>query len=178
MKGPTHILGAVSVGAVLANYFDTPFSSLPWVVIVISSILPDIDEPSSTISNPSKFIKKGIPRPILEFLDLVVWIIALPIRLFTSHRGVTHSLLITLLLSGLIFNICKSYLIWFFLGYFSHLFLDFLTPMGIPIFWPISDKKFSLKLIKTGSIPEFFLAAFFGVILVLACLNELHIWGV
>ncbi len=44
--------------------------------------------------------------------------------------------------------------LWFiFYGYIVHLFGDFLTKEGIPLFWPIKQ-KFGLKLFRTNSITE------------------------
>jgi membrane-bound metal-dependent hydrolase YbcI (DUF457 family) len=45
-------------------------------------------------------------------------------------------------------------------GWFSHIAADSLTPMGIPLFWPLSDEKISL-------LPDSLLAPvrFFVVIL-------------
>lgn len=37
-----------------------------------------------------------------------------------------------------------------FLGYTNHLFLDSLTIRGIPLFYPFSDKKYSLMRLKSG----------------------------
>ena len=71
------------------------------------------------------------------------------------HRGLTHSLLITLAFGvvGIIYGFVsrkKSFLFWaglFLAAYGSHLLLDWLAldtgpPIGIPLFWPFSDAYF------------------------------------
>lgn len=41
-------------------------------------------------------------------------------------------------------------MVGFFVGYLSHLFLDALTVAGVPLFAPISQKKYRLLKLKTG----------------------------
>jgi inner membrane protein len=65
-----------------------------------------------------------------------------------------HSLLFCFFLSFLLFLIDKVSAFGFFVGYLSHLFLDFLTKEGIFIFWPVFNKKISLLKLKTGGILE------------------------
>lgn len=71
------------------------------------------------------------------------------------HRGLTHSLLITLAIGGvgIMYGLAcrkKSFLFWgtlFLAAYGSHLLLDWLAldtgpPIGIPLFWPFSEVDF------------------------------------
>lgn len=56
-----------------------------------------------------------------------------------------------------------------FIGELSHLFLDYLTKGGIPLFYPFSKRKFSLNLTVTGSkletlIRSILIAVFFVLI--------------
>jgi inner membrane protein len=68
------------------------------------------------------------------------------------HRTFTHSL-IFLLFTTIIINIFNKEIsvIWF-ASYSSHLFLDSLTRSGIPLFIPIKNKRYGLKLFLTGGI--------------------------
>jgi inner membrane protein len=89
-----------------------------------------------------------------------------------KHRKLSHSLLAILIISFLlkqielltnISNIC------FFgtIGYSSHLFLgDLFTKSGIPLFYPISEKKFSLGFLRVGGSLSNFLEIIFVIFLV------------
>lgn len=89
--------------------------------------------------------------------------------LLGGHRLISHSLLgFTLagLLARLILNAISSFLIvdmqlvWsaFMIGYGSHLFMDFITKEGLPLFFPIpwnfGFPPFKFLRFKTGSITE------------------------
>ncbi|WP_367680425.1 metal-dependent hydrolase [Candidatus Fukatsuia anoeciicola] len=92
---------------------------------LLTSLLPDIDHPSSIIGQQLK------------------WISLFMAKLF-GHRGFTHSLLAVF--SSIILIRSDIFTYWFFLpddvlhamiiGYFSHLLADMLTPAGIPLLWP------------------------------------------
>jgi len=86
-----------------------------------SSLLPDIDIPTSGIGRPF--------FPIAQRLNRLV-----------GHRTVTHSLLGLLLFALLLLPV---YLLWhrglalaILLGYASHIFLDQVNVMGVDLFWP------------------------------------------
>ncbi|WP_456455377.1 metal-dependent hydrolase [Thermovibrio sp.] len=142
MTAGTHVIGAI----VFASFLN-----LPLLPSVIGSLLPDID------------LKKGLPKFRQNR------------TLFNSHRGITHHLFILpflLILSVYVkdyFNESLGrYLLSFTVGYASHLFLDALTPLGIPYklsYYP----RLSLKLFKTGKFGEVF------VILVLIALLILEV---
>jgi len=70
----------------------------------------------------------------------------------TFHRTFTHSL-IFLLFTTLIINIFSKEiaLIWF-VSYSSHLVLDSMTRSGIPLFMPLKNKRYGLRLFLTGGI--------------------------
>lgn len=86
---------------------------LIWVGTV-ASLLPDTDTRKSLMGR---------------------WI---PVWLFTKHRGFTHSFLGLCVCTFLCFLCVQSVAIAssFFVGYFSHLALDWLTPRGIQWKWP------------------------------------------
>jgi inner membrane protein len=69
-----------------------------------------------------------------------------PLWLICKHRGFTHSLLglfiFTFVIAGIECNI--ETVVCFAVGYFSHLILDWTTPMGIPWRWP-KRKMYSLR---------------------------------
>ena len=79
-----------------------------------------------------------------------------------SHRGITHhfSIPLALLVLSLVYSDFSFIFISLSLGYFSHLFADALTPTGIPFFFSYYP-RFSLKIVKTGSLLEFLLVICF-----------------
>lgn len=92
-----------------------------------SALLPDLDHPNSLLG-------RRLP-----------WISGPLSRLF-GHRGCTHSLLAVgvgvwglaqFQGPGLISVAAKDALI---IGYLSHLLGDWLTPAGIPLFWPLRQR--------------------------------------
>ncbi|MDO7203025.1 metal-dependent hydrolase [Paraclostridium bifermentans] len=60
------------------------------------------------------------------------------------------------------------------IGYASHLFLgDLFTKSGIPLFYPISEKKFSLGFLRVGGRLSNILEILFILILILCILLTL-----
>lgn len=96
-----------------------------------------------------------------------------------KHRKLSHSLLAIFIISFLlkqielitdISNLC------FFgtIGYSSHLFLgDLFTKSGIPLFYPLSEKKFSLGSLRVGGSLSNILEVIFVIILVFLILLTL-----
>ena len=85
-------------------------------VVLIASILPDIDSGFST------FGRKGIFRPV-QFLS--------------KHRGIFHSFTFCILVSILLAFYIPILAFSFFLGYALHLLADSWTIEGIKPFWPL-----------------------------------------
>lgn len=98
-----------------------------WHIIpaaLLTSLLPDIDHPRSVLGR--RFY----------------WI-SVPIARIFGHRGFTHSILAILCGIGFfrlaLFSSCSvptDSLQAMIIGYFSHLFADMLTPVGVPLLWP------------------------------------------
>jgi len=103
-----------------------------FLVVLISSLIPDIDSPNSTLGRHKVF------RPLQ-------WV--------SEHRGVFHSLTL-----GVVFALILA-LIWpilafpFFLGYAAHLLSDSFTKDGITPFWPW--KRNTRGPIRTGGASEY-----------------------
>lgn len=101
----------------------------------LASLLPDIDSPSSYVSNKI---------PVLPEV----------IRLLSGHRGFFHSITAAVIISVLCFIYAgKNFAIAAGAGYLTHLAGDMLTCSGISLFWPFR-KKISIPLVKTGGILE------------------------
>ena len=120
----THLL----VGLFFALLFlPTEDKFIFLAIVLISSIIPDID------SRFSKIGKKKTFR-ILQF--------------FVRHRGIVHSFTLLLIVSFIFVFIYPNFILPFFLGYGSHLLIDGLTRQGIRPFYPL---RFKIKgVIRTG----------------------------
>ncbi len=95
------------------------------ILCMFATLLPDIDKKCSIL---------GRFNPLAKYI---------------KHRGITHHPLIILVISVLL---SKYHLETpFFFGALSHLFLDSLTPMGIPL-W--NKHRLHLAYIPTGSMGE------------------------
>ena len=104
------------------------------------SLLPDIDHPTSSASK--KFSLLSIPYRILQFLFGKFK----ATKHFVGHRGITHSLIFAVIPLILMFFVFENYwikvgLLGMSVGIFSHLIMDMLTPMGVPLFLPLSRRK-------------------------------------
>lgn len=73
------------------------------------------------------------------------------------HRGSTHSLAGSALLSGAIAVLMYlmfpgsdliNIFLWTYIGSLSHIFFDCLNSYGVRLLWPISRRKFSLSILK------------------------------
>ncbi len=118
---------------------------LIFILILIGSILPDIDEHKSKAAQLS-----GIIGKIVSF--------------FAKHRGIFHSFLFPFIVCGMLAYFWHyPYSLAFFIGYFVHLLADALTPMGIPIFFPFSDWRIRGP-IRVGTWMEWIL---FGILVLL-----------
>lgn len=88
-------------------------------VVLISSLLPDIDSSFSYMG------KRSIFRPL---------------QLFVKHRGVIHSFSLCILISLLFAFYIPVLALPFFLGYSFHLLLDSFSVDGIRPFWPFKKE--------------------------------------
>jgi inner membrane protein len=137
------------MGAVLA-----PNAGVAAVVGGIAALLPDVDEPTSTL---------GSKIPVLSAI----------FRLVFGHRGITHTAIFAVLVSCLAWPLSGYFglspakcALTLFLSVLSHVALDSLTPHGTEALWPVK-KRFSGP-IHTGSVLEWPVAAFLGGLLWLA----------
>ncbi|MBI4983562.1 metal-dependent hydrolase [Candidatus Woesearchaeota archaeon] len=130
----THLLlGIVIFLLVTPLLVGNPLIAL--LLVLLGSILPDIDEYHSKINQWS-----GIFGKLISVLS--------------KHRGIFHSLMGAMLV-GLLLGYLWSwnYALALLLGYLSHLIGDLLTPFGIALLYPFS--KFKLHgPVKTGGILE------------------------
>ena len=97
------------------------------------------------------------------------------IDLIFSHRGLFHTPILYIIIWGLLtFQIANPYygflLNAIFIGIASHLILDALNPTGIPLFFPLENKRRHFANIKTGSWAETLVFGTLFVCLTMLCL--------
>lgn len=138
----THIAFAFFLSMLFISILSPKNQILFLVIVLITSLLPDIDHPKS---------KLGKHLKVIGFLF--------------EHRGFFHSLLFLGIVYIVLFYYFPGniYFIPFVIGYTSHLFLDGLTRKGIMPFHPFSRMRFH-GFVHTGS----FLEKIFLILLVLA----------
>lgn len=174
MKGKTHAgLGVVTFLSVY-NSLPGKFNYIGMMVVILASVLPDIDHPKSIINKyilPFKnkatkvtlYMCLGIiilwydylytKQPAFKALGVSFMVIAV-----SSHRnGLTHSLsgmIIFSFIAGYIGNMYNiHYLVYYFMiGYGTHLLCDMATNRGVPLLYPFRNKKVKLPITyKTNS---------------------------
>lgn len=70
------------------------------------------------------------------------------IKLKLKHRGITHTLITSIVVSGITYLLTFSFpiSIGLLIGYVSHLIGDMFTVSGVPILAPFSKKKFRFPI--------------------------------
>ncbi|MBU0472447.1 MAG: metal-dependent hydrolase, partial [Nanoarchaeota archaeon] len=117
MIGRTHILFSLFIFLLIKIFFEPSNQLLLILMLVVGSLISDIDKSSSIIGRHVKFFS-----------------------LFFKHRGFFHSFYAMMFLSlvvYLLFGFSPS--LFFFVGFLSHLLLDSLTKQGVAFF--LIDKK-------------------------------------
>lgn len=159
MNFKTHVIGGLSAGVIANDWMihhtssatDTAhillLSSAFIAGSVLGSLLPDIDHRGSFIGRRAK-------------------IISTPLSMVASHRGITHTPLLLMALLSIMLFVSHSFLTGFAsvlfsylsigigIGIASHILLDSLTKGGVPLLYPLSNKKFSFLPLKTGGVFE------------------------
>lgn len=113
MIAPTHAALALGVGFLLK------LEGMPLHLMVVGSLMPDIDHPQS-------FIGKILQPLALWFHD------------YFGHRKFIHSLILWCGIAFLIWSICPT-LRWLAIGAITHCILDCLSPQGVQLFTPFSS---------------------------------------
>jgi membrane-bound metal-dependent hydrolase YbcI (DUF457 family) len=125
----THLAIGIFAMAFFLPYVNHKLIFIP--VVLIASILPDIDSGFST------FGKKGLFRPL---------------QVLSKHRGLFHSFTLCIGVS-IVFALYLPVLAFaFFLGYALHLLADSWTVEGIKPFWPF--KPILKGAVRVGGIVE------------------------
>ena len=122
MQGKTHLAFGMLIAALLTlvTHFNMLHKFLFFAMIVIGSVLPDIDTPKSYVGKRVKL------NPAVLF----------------GHRTLFHSftIVVVLFIAFLFAKQARLLLGGLLIGYVSHLLLDALTLQGIVLFWPFKAK--------------------------------------
>ncbi len=119
----THILLGVGLFLIVNDFISFENQALALLLVLLGSILPDIDSRYSKINRWS-----GIVGIFVTF--------------FFKHRGIFHSLVfhfILALIAGYFFGFI--YALALFIGYSAHLIGDALTRGGVKFLYPFSNFK-------------------------------------
>lgn len=143
MDGKTHRLGGIAssvvTGAILVameNPLDLFSAGLLIQGGAFGGIIADIDHPGSIVSRKLPWLSKIVTS-------------------FTKHRGITHTLLTSIVLTGGLSALttllpeplryyAMFWIIGVFVGYLSHLCLDMITRAGVKLLYPISNYSFRI----------------------------------
>lgn len=117
-------------------------------VVVIASILPDIDHPESMLGRHVKIV--SIPLSVLQGDKSF-----LPWSEDSHSRGITHSIWMVAACFYIFNSDSNPYFIALAFGIIAHLIGDALTPAGIRLFWPLPTKFRSPIRFQTGGFVEY-----------------------
>ena len=139
----THLMFGVVTFILLSPVFSGGNEIIFLGLVLLGSILPDIDDGKSKIKKAS-----GVLGSIISFIF--------------KHRGIFHSLVMVIALFVALSLWSTYYAFGLCIGYLSHLLSDALTPMGVKFLYPISHWKLRGP-IKVGSIGEW--VVLFGLVI-------------
>lgn len=146
MRGRTHaVCGVITMAAITAATANSlnigAYHLMPAVGLVLAgpgSYGPDIDHHATSLGHKHPFISRHL-----------------------THRGITHTLLVPAILVGIIY-LCFTYnvtiipdlLFGYLVGWIVHIIADMFNTTGVPILWPLTNKKISLGPFVTGTWHE------------------------
>lgn len=157
MTGKVHTICGVSVAVATTICFPelhimsaTIYPAIGIVAAVPGSLLPDIDIERSKLGSKHKWLSKHL-----------------------THRGITHTLLVPMIIFGLFFllqavPIIPSLLFGFEIGYLAHILADMFNKKGVPILWPFTKAKLHIACVKTASTPQQVVFIIFWEVVLLA----------
>lgn len=138
MMGATHAVIGITIGMVAATSAGLPPTQVLFLggVAALSALVPDVDHPAGIIRR-----RLGAGGHIAFF-----WL---------GHRGITHTLIAWAVMSAVTLYFLPSNVAFAFsCGYASHLLADMLTRSGVPLVYPLTDYRYSLRLMRTGGLFE------------------------
>ena len=148
MRGKSHLItGIVSGTASAVMFFDGNISKSIAIAgaATLTSLIPDIDLPASTVGKKVKLIAKIINKMFghRTITHAPIWLIPLFLLYLKTPELMTgYSEVVVQIVQGLLFG--------YMIGFFTHLFGDLLTKGGIPFCYPFSKKRFRLSWSESG----------------------------
>lgn len=149
MMGVTHATNTAAVLSIplLFGYqFNLTYATLA-ALVILGSLVPDIDEPDSTIGKR-------------------LMILSYPIHFLFGHRTITHNAIFISFLCGLSYMYNNIYCLAITIGMFIHILQDSMTYQGIKgCFFPIGKYNYNFVLLPrifrfaVGSGTEFLILA-------------------
>ena len=131
MKVKSHLAVGTLVGIGAVGVHDlTRLQVLMLAAVIIGSVIPDVD---LTLTG-FKYEK---------FKD----------RTFLSHRGITHHVLLPIVIALLGFIFSRPVLVAFALGLGVHIITDMFSPLGVPYGFKY-QKRVKIPLYTTGKLSE------------------------
>lgn len=174
MRGTSHAIIGITLAGVIINITGQSFGIAGAAAAGLGSLLPDIDEDTSTINKYMPLHYKKLIYAVLggyliyqmiktrDYTLLIPAVLSLLIY-FSKHRGFTHSLLAAVILS-LSYRSNLTYLYPFITGYVLHLICDMMNEKGIKLLYPMK-KMFKFPIHFTmDSMPG--IALEFGLVVV------------
>lgn len=168
MNGKTHVGMAAVAYITICDKIPCKFSYASISVLMVASLLPDIDHPHSLINKYILIIKNQTARVTLYFClgAAILWynitgnnipivnilgLSLIAIGLSTHRNGFTHSLTGLAVFSSIVGYIGNKYhtgniIYWFMLGYSFHLICDMTTKRGVALFYPFIKKKIKFPI--------------------------------
>lgn len=125
MNGHTHLMVASGLGYILYPEIGL----LGAGITALGGLLPDLDHPRSML---------GKYMPLFSLLG-------------GHHRGWFHTVVGLAAFTLPVMFYSETLVIGLAVGFASHLVLDSLNPTGIMWLWPITDQKYRMAKIRTGS---------------------------
>ena len=143
-----HILFAILLYVLTIKLGLFPFSLLGLLIVILSSMIADVDIKFSTLGRKTKIFAFAF-----------------------KHRGFFHSLFFGALLFMILYFAKTGFHFMFAIGYFSHLFLDSLSVSGIQLFWPLKKRVKGFLKIKNGGFTETIISIILFLIITYLLLN-------
>jgi len=167
----THTITGTEASMVVAIALQLPI--IPIVIgAVAGSVIPDIDSEKSVISSKILIFRKrtvlkitysiiGLAAIIYGSISLKLMGIFLVLSAISGHRKFTHSILGFLSFCSICLYVLYSYsgiirnlVFGLIIGYGVHILADSFSNHGIELFWPMLEKNYGFRLIRTGKMSE------------------------
>lgn len=154
MRGVTHIALGLCSGMAVASVLKLEPKEVNWLLLLIGSLAPDIDEDESSIAKSGNLFSTLLPRPVAAILNGITQTISAVLKFILGHRGLTHWPIIpaTAVIFAIYYQI--PWVFWFALGYLMHVLADACTVSGVPFFAPLKFEACCWSKLKTGSLSE------------------------